>query len=378
MKIKILSEAIEQSALTINNLLKILDDQKDKAWVFFDTETSHLNPDNSQITEIAAIAVDANFIEGKSAIIGQFHQKCKLTPETEKQRTQPGIAGDKSVEEILQMNQYFTDNGAQTVPEDEALKNFVAFLNGINSKKEVILLAHNAKFDRKFVSVRSKKYNITDINFKTFDTLELIQTFYYPLLLVADTEGIIQKLSPKGKVSFTLGGIAKAFNIENKNWHSALADVNMLISVTKEVLIRLNKERGLDVRSGYNTAMKKWKDRFKKKKPLKESPGVEPDIFWYHDGLTDYEEQVLYKHANKIFMQYEKSNKNMLNDPKNVCDWWHKTLDSEGVKNSIRNGVYWSENGPIAHTWLAVGNGIFDPTALKIGSRIITANYRGH
>lgn len=379
MKI-ILKEVTEKKPVSVAQLLKVIEDQKDKTWVFFDTETTGLEPRTSQLTEIAAIAVDADFTKGGSQAIGQFHQKCALTPETEILRKQPAAAGDKSVEDILQMNQYFTDNGSATVSEEQAINNFVSFLNGLNSKKEVLLLAHNAKFDRKFISVRSKKYNIPDINYKTFDTLELAHTFYYPLLLVADKEGIIQKLSPKGKVSFTLGNITKALNIDNKNWHSALADTKMLVDMTKEVLIRLEKEKVLDVRAGYDSAMKKWRDRKninKVKKKIQESEGVDPDIFWFHNGLTDYEESLLYKHANKIFNHYQKTNKNMLNYTDDVVRWWKTILDIEGLNSRISQGMYWTEQGPKPHSWLKIGNAMFDPTALKLGSRIDPKNYQG-
>lgn len=266
-----LHEEEKKAAVMMGELMKQLEIHSHKIWVFFDTETTGIDPHSRQLTEIAAMAVKPDFSGGNAQTISQYHKKIELTPETkaglEKPYT-PKNARDKSPKEILQMTQYFTSKG-EKVDEASALKGFIEYIKGLEKQGEVVLLAHNAQFDRKHVSVRSEKYGLEKLNNKTIDTLDLVYEFFYPLLIVADKENLLSKLkSSYGKISFTMGTLTNALNINNKDWHTAIADVTALISVTQQIINRLQQERGLDVRAGYEKAKKAQLSRnaFSKKK----------------------------------------------------------------------------------------------------------------
>ena len=66
---------------TIGGLLQVLEGYSGHTWIFFDTETTGLNPRSSQLTEIAAVA--ASIHEGNIVRpLGTFRNKIKLTEET--------------------------------------------------------------------------------------------------------------------------------------------------------------------------------------------------------------------------------------------------------------------------------------------------------
>lgn len=256
-----LHEENKKAAVMLSELIKQLETNKDKVWLFFDTETAGMDPHERQLTEIAGIAVKPDFSNGNAKIISQYHKKIELTPETKKQIEQPFTPDPKqpnvkSVKDILQMTKYHTSKGEKT-EEALAIKGFVDFVKENEKEGQVILVAHNANFDRKFVSVRSNLYGIEKLNNKTIDTLELVYEFFYPLLIVADKENLMSKMkTAKGMPSFTLGTLTAALKIENKDWHNALADVNSLIGVTQEIVNYLKKQKDIDVRAGYEKSLK--------------------------------------------------------------------------------------------------------------------------
>lgn len=101
-----------------------------KKIVFFDTETTGLDPEKDQIIELAAVLVTEKGIELK---IDAF---CKL-PESEK-------LPEKIVELTHITDDMLKENG---IPYSEACR---AFCNMIHSDSEVLLVAHNIQFDLLF------------------------------------------------------------------------------------------------------------------------------------------------------------------------------------------------------------------------------------
>ena len=266
-----LQEEEKKAAVMVGELLKQLESHKDKVWVFFDTETMGLDPHERQLIEVAAIAIKPDFVNGNAHTISTFHKKVDLTPETQELLKQPHVPkrpNDKSPAELLQMTQYHTTK-APIGDEQSVLKEFIEYIQDLEKQGKTILVAHNAQFDRKFISVRSEKYGLEKLNTKTIDTLDLVYEFFYPLLIVADKEDLLSKMkSAKGAASFTLGNLTNALNINNKNWHSALADVTALIDVTQQIIKRLQQNKDLDVRAGYEKSLMQLRNRkkFLKKK----------------------------------------------------------------------------------------------------------------
>lgn len=105
--------------------------QQFKKIVFFDTETTGLDPEKDQIIELAAALVTENGIELK---IDAF---CKLP------------AGEKIPEKIVELTHITDDMLADKgIDYREACR---IFCNMLHSDSEVLLVAHNIQFDLLFV-----------------------------------------------------------------------------------------------------------------------------------------------------------------------------------------------------------------------------------
>lgn len=250
----------DQSKIFLKDLMSGINKYKDSIWVFFDTETTGLNPDNTQLLEIAAIAVKSNLLDA-AGVISKFHTKVNLTQDTEKKRKEPFTPSnprEKSIDDLLAMTQYYNDSaGAGYIDEKEALEKFELYLKSLKASGNIVLVAHNAPFDDKFIKTRSALYDLQLDQYEIIDTLQVMEEIFYPLIQIVDEKGILPKIKTKFGVSFTLGNVSKALDINIDDWHSALADVKMLIKITKSVLSLLEKNGDLDVTAGYQVAMKR-------------------------------------------------------------------------------------------------------------------------
>ena len=255
--------------------------------VFFDTESTGLDPAIDQITEIAAIATSSPNFEEEAT----FHKKIDLTPEItqrmEKEKDQ-GYGEFDRVENILEMTQYET---LEMTPDSEqkVLNEFKAFLE----KYPGPIVAHNANFDVHIVAKRSGGFP----DRKVYDTMYLTRFYYIPALtVIAQTnedpkaseavKALESMTNKKGKVSSSLGFVAKALNIPIEGWHQAINDVRSTIAVfagvtdyimqnaqifetsdfLEEYKERLVKERGYQTKEN----LKKQRDRkLEKRKRVK-------------------------------------------------------------------------------------------------------------
>jgi DNA polymerase III epsilon subunit-like protein len=280
---------------TYEELRNAITEAKDSVWIFFDTETTGLKPekDYNQVTQIAAVAVKIHgFAEGTSpTIIGQFNQKIALTDRTksfmkwEKEKEAQRIAAGeeskfKTTPEILAMTSYGEPRNPRErekrklSPEptkyhtiEEAMNNFVTFCNQYPDK---ILLAQNAPFDVGYVNEMFKRFGATPPDDIVYDTVPIFKQY---LAKTVDLKGInmspgesmssedlnqdpethiidgldVSQLFSTNKagrkfMSVSLGKLIHAFNIENKGWHDALADVVMLCEVLGAAIKWLDKQ----------------------------------------------------------------------------------------------------------------------------------------
>lgn len=249
---------------SVGDVLQILDEFSDNTFIFFDIEATGFKAGAyDQILEIAALAVDPQDWMSEPNVIDQFNIKAHLTPfmqtvldDPNSEEFQKWLADQEgtkmkftSLDQLLDMVQY--EGGEQErVEEGECIARFIEWLNGYN---DPLLIAHNAKYDNNFLLKRSEgKFP----NMRVLDTLFVARKFLIPILeglkqkdpnLVKQILSVISKgQTKKGvpKYTFSQGALARAFKIDATNWHSAIADVEMLMGLLQTIM-KIAKARNI-------------------------------------------------------------------------------------------------------------------------------------
>jgi len=332
-------ESLDEQKINIANALnELLNKYKDRYWVFFDTETTGLSKEKEQILEVAAIIVDPEYLTKDVEPIETFHSKARLTRRLKTRLKHPLVnplpAGQLSTTDVLKMTKYGMPKkrkGADpyaavygSIPMEDApvvLKKFKGFLEKRNSEKPILLIAHNAKFDVEMTNQKLKEYGVPEMQFESLDTLVLIRGFFGPLLKIAakmeETDPnrkqelvdlfktlnlkAYDKARERGDISSRLGHLVQALNIKDKGWHSAIADVKMLMEVMKEVvkIIRDNPSVEKDVSDKKPFKKKEpesleeaklskiWKNRAKARAKRQERQYDKNDLKWAHKRQSD-------------------------------------------------------------------------------------------
>ena len=259
---RIISEEILRESryfgMSVADVLSYLEGFGNNTWIFFDTETVGLQPHDSQLTEIGAVAVNPRDWNGEPEILGQFNEKIRLNEETvekierQKAADEDGKPGRRrmTVPDILSMTRY-GERGRDYLGEQEAIDGFLKFLDSFSSP---VLVAQNAAFDMKFISVRSdtamKRYPV-------IDTMRIMQLFLVPLLRTLrdpphedqKAEEFLSRLKKGRRYSVSLGVVSGAYGISTDEWHNALADVRMLMELLQHVVQTLRSGVDVDISS---------------------------------------------------------------------------------------------------------------------------------
>jgi len=239
---------------SIEQLFEKLKDFGDNTWIFFDTETTGFEPDTAQLTEIGAIAAHPNNwqFDEVEAEEGLFYDKIKLNPET---LAGFEASGDPKAKYPLELTRYgmpsdeYREKYPKGMPnEEDIIQQFVSYLE---SQPNPVLVAQNAEFDVNFIQTRADLYNIP-VNMREypiFDTMMLIKLWHNSLIKTLADEGneqaqiILQALTMTGKfgeyTSSSMGPVSKAYEISTDDWHNALADVKMMMGMTRAIFISL-------------------------------------------------------------------------------------------------------------------------------------------
>lgn len=284
---------------SFSSMRELIKEAKNRTWIFFDTETTGLNAekDYHQITQIAAIAVDVKNFDEEPVILEKFNIKVKLGGRTrgfmgwekrkEEERVQasrrdavevaPGIkrvrpekSRFKTIPGIFKMTGY----GVSRDPEKARRKAFLSAPEGtklsdvpsappfytqmqaaykfwkfLEKYPDRALVAQNAPFDVGFINYLYERVGVKPPNDIVVDTVVIFRKFLVPALkkfkedksnglqLDPHDDKILTSLTTsKGGLTVSLGMLIKAFNIENKGWHDALADVTMLLDVLRAVI----------------------------------------------------------------------------------------------------------------------------------------------
>lgn len=167
------------------------------SFVVFDIETTGLNCEKNNITEIGAVKV----LGGKIVDTwSTFVNPCQKIPENIVELT--GI----------------TDAMVAKAPKiEEILEDFLTFCEGST------LVAHNAKFDVSFIKEACKRQKIP-FNFTSLDTLQLARSLYPEL------------------VNHKLNTLAKHLNVLLENHHRAVDDAKATADIFIKMMVDLEKE----------------------------------------------------------------------------------------------------------------------------------------
>ena len=247
---------------SIEQLFEKLKDFGDNTWIFFDTETTGFKPETAQLTEIAAVAAYPNNwqFEEVEAEKGLFYDKIKLNPET--------VAGfeasdDPKAKFPLELTRYgmpgdeYREKYPKGMPNEvDVIKEFLAY---VESQPNPVLVAQNAEFDINFIQTRASFYDLAaDLrSYPIFDTMMLIKLWHNSLIKTLADEGderaqtILQALTMTGKfgdyVTSSMGPVSKAYEISTDEWHNALADVKMMMEMTKVIFMALQEASSVDI-----------------------------------------------------------------------------------------------------------------------------------
>lgn len=241
-----------------------------KTLVFFDTETTGLNPAESQITELAAKSIDGETFED----VDEFHFHAQLTDQTlakieAEAENPPEGKWSKSVKDILAMTNYYNYHAEAT--EEQLISKFGEWV-----PEGCIMVAHNAKFDLKMVNTRARINGVSPVlHFdKVLDTMTLSREFFIPASqelekdnpeIKSQLDALTTKFAKSGKrakVSSRLGDLIDALGEELKNWHEAMADVDATIKIFKQFKVFFDKyhrsgvEQASDFKRRYSRARK--------------------------------------------------------------------------------------------------------------------------
>ena len=256
-------------SLTISEVLDKVLQFEGKTLIFFDTETTGLEPNNSyeQLTQIAAVVVDGSTWK----ILESINEKITKTDATNRLMDDPNSPEAKAYQkdsdrwvrkykkpymhprDVMKMTHY--DAGVpmeKRIDEKTALLKFEELLSRY---PDAILVAHNAVFDMKVTNARRRINGLPPIpRHSVLDTLKIARFFFVPLLQAMESNewakemltGLLAKTTYKS-YSTTLGKLADAFKIQLDNWHDAGADIKMLIGILEKTIKLLKEHREVDI-----------------------------------------------------------------------------------------------------------------------------------
>jgi len=258
---------------TTELFLQSIEEKKQKFWIFFDTETLGFNSHKHQLTEIGAIVVDMSNPK-HPIVVDSYREKSRLLSMTRLRMCYPFQGRGMSYSDIMSMTRYGESPGSfQYINEDELIKGFLDF---IGKYENSLLIAHNASFDMKYISVRAAKYGMRMSKRDVLDTYTVAKLFLKPLIKTGAESGeeyyinLADVLAGKRDLSIRLGHLALAFGVKNDQWHSAIADVYMLMGVLIGMLGLFEKEKERDITKFFSgEAIKKHRRRRRKSRKEK-------------------------------------------------------------------------------------------------------------
>lgn len=238
---------------------------KDHIWIFFDTETTGLDAKlpHVQITQLAAIGYNTNaFLDNPEEVEGaRFNMKIALQPETLSRKEQEDsgeIPSDNySISNLLSMTRYYDEPFQPQSPAEvaQAFTDFIMNVKNLSPTGNIVLIAHNADFDVLMLNELYRRAGIVPPNATAIDSLAFTDIYFKPVLEYINTNNLsdeederianaITLTNRKGKQYYAskLGNLVTGFNIEDKGWHEATADIAMSMDVLHKVIDYMHRK----------------------------------------------------------------------------------------------------------------------------------------
>ena len=244
-----------------NKFLELIREHEKHLWVFFDTETTGLmyKEKHVQVTQIACVVYNIEGIteDQKPTKVDEFDVKLELEKDsldmisTQDKEVEAGtFTGYKPIRDLLKMNQY--EQGEKPIPMLAGVKKFDSFLKKMREKSpsgEIVIIAQNSPFDIGIINTAYERLGLEVPDDELWDTKAPLELYLTPIIkmIKKDPEasdidrklGIdLTKISSKGGeyISTSLGVVTVAFNLEDKGWHNALADVQMTMDMLATII----------------------------------------------------------------------------------------------------------------------------------------------
>lgn len=253
-----------------------------KTLVFFDTETVGLEPNTSyvQLTHIAGMAYEGSTMK----LLGEISKKVNLGEPLTRALNDPNSPeathlskerarhlrkykkDDMHPNDVLKMTGYFSGN-EEKLDEKDAL---IAFESFLAQYENVVLLAHNAKFDLKTIQARRKIHGLPPMKrYPVIDTVQVARFFFVPALISLENapeakqmlDGLLAKTKYKS-YTVSLGKLANVLGVKMDNWHDAKADVQMLMEVLQKIIEFLKQNAKLNINKSKAAQAKRYRKSF--------------------------------------------------------------------------------------------------------------------
>lgn len=250
-----------------DEFLEFLEDNRDRVWIFIDTETLGFNADKHQMTEVAAKAVKFDGVNYKE--LDMYHEKAKLLSVTRLRMNRPFRGKGMSYQDIMKMTNYGEPiKDREYIEERQMLEGVFKFLTKF---REPIIVAHNSSFDIKYLNTRHNLYFSNKdpySEYEVLDTLKVMKKYFTSMVATQskrykhrwlsdkDKRSILEmrrirkslQKKKKKRMSLKLGNVAESLGISSEGWHSAKFDVETLISTTERMLELFKDNAGKQLR----------------------------------------------------------------------------------------------------------------------------------
>lgn len=162
------------------------------------------------------------------------------------------------------------------------MKDFLEFIEQYPNR---ILVAQNAGFDVKQVNYLLQRVGLPVPQEKVFDTITFFRKYLVPIMKSLNAKKMsgeqlseadirfLKDLTKDGKQTVSLGYLVKAFKLENKGWHDAFADVQMLHDAMKACIVFLQSRSEFTDLLAQQPAKKPYTRKASSQQQL---PGVKP------------------------------------------------------------------------------------------------------